>query len=232
MVQEKLYTISQVVEQLQNEFPDLTPSSLRFLQKEGLLSPKRTPGGHRLYSDEDITRIRLIKRFQSQRYYPLDIIRHMLLKLEGAKDVNAEMAFLESLYSPVTYDPQFVPLSREQLAKRTGLSGSDIARLEDMGLLFPISNGNGSRKHDEDDLKVAELVAHELQLGADLDDFAAYAATMRALVQEEINLFYKLAGGSKPGLERTRELKDTADLVHALLRAKLTRHLMMQLRSD
>ncbi len=229
MVQGQLYTIGQIVEQLQSEFPDLSPSSLRFLEKEGLLSPQRTPGGHRLYSDEDITRVRLIKRFQSQRYYPLEIIRHMLVKLAQARDVEAEMAFLESLYSPVTYDPGFVPLTREQIAERTGLSSSDITRLEEMGLLFPTSNGNGHRYYDEDDLKVTEMVATELRLGAGLDDFAAYAAAMRTLVQEEFNLFYKLAGGSKPALERTRQLKETADLVHTLLRAKLTRKLMAQI---
>ena len=229
MVQGQLYTIGQIVEQLQSEFPDLSQSSLRFLEKEGLLAPQRTPGGHRLYSDEDLNRIRLIKRLQSQRYYPLEIIRHMLVKLERAKDLETEMAFLESLYSPVTYDPQFMPLTREQLAERTGVSIGEITRLEEMGLLFPSSNGNGRRYYDEDDLKVTEMVAAELRLGAKLEDFAPYARAMRVLVQEELNLFYKLAGGSEPALERTRQLKETADLVHALLRAKLTRKMMTQI---
>lgn len=232
MSEERLYNIGGVVTLLQREFPDLSISSLRFLEKEGLLSPQRTPGGHRLYSDGDIARIRLIKRLQSQRYYPLETIRHMLVKLERTRDVEAEMAFLESLYTPVTYDPQFVPLSREQLAELAGLSTGDVARLEEMGLLFPFGNGNGLRKHDEDDLKVAELVANELRLGARLEDFAPYAAAMRALVQEELELFYKLAGEKEPALERTRQLKETADLVHALLRAKLTRQLMSQKRQN
>jgi len=229
MVQGQLYTIGQIVEQLQSEFPDLSPSSLRFLEKEGLLATQRTPGGHRLYSDADIARIRLIKRFQSQRYYPLEIIRHMLVKLEQAKDVEAEMAFLESLYSPVTYDPGFVPLTREQIAERTGLSSSEITRLEEMGLLFPSSNGNGHRYYDEDDLKVAEMVATELRLGAQLADFARYAQAMRALMEEEFKLFYKLAGDKLPSPDRTRQLKDMADLVHTLLRAKLIRKLMAQI---
>jgi DNA-binding transcriptional MerR regulator len=226
------YSISRALELLRPEFPDLTPSSLRFLEREGLLRPDRTPGGHRLYSDQDLARIRLVKRLQAQRYYPLETIRHMLAKLEQTRDVEAEIAFLESLYSPLTYDPKFVPLSREQLAQRTGLSVADLARLEDMGLLFPHSNGNGRRYYDEDDLKVAELVAREVRLGAKLEDFAAYAAAMRALVQAELNLFYKLAGGREPGLERTQQLKETADLVHALLRAKLTRQFVLQLKRD
>lgn len=226
--QEKTYMISETVAQLQSEFPDLTPSSLRFLERERLLQPQRTEGGHRLYSDRDIARIRLIKRLQSQRHYPLETIRHMLVKLERAKDVEAEMAFLESLYSPLAYDPTFVPLSREQLAKRTSLSLDDINRLEKMGLLFPQANGNGRGYFDEDDLKVAQLVANELQLGAKVDDFVPYAAAMRALMQEEFNLFHKLAGKAELTVERARQLKEASDLVHALLRAKLTRQLIAQ----
>ncbi len=225
MTDPKYYTISETLAQLQAEFPDLTLSSLRFLEKEGLLQPQRTQGGHRLYSDEDIARIRLIKRLQSQRYYPLETIRHMLGKLKQAKNTEAEMAFLESLYTPLSYDPDFKPLSREQLAERTGLPPADIARLEEMGLLFPHTNSNGLR-YDEDDLKMAELVARELKLNAVLDDFAQLGEAMRALVQEEFILFRKLAGNDNPPIERAQQLKETADLVHALLRAKLYRKMI------
>ena len=218
-------TIGEAVALLQKEFPDLTSSSLRFLEREGLLHPQRTPGGHRLYSDDDIARIRLIKHLQSERHYPLDVIRHMLAKLEHARDQEAEIAFLESLYRPLSYDPDFKPLSRIQLAECTGLSPAAIARLEEIGLLFPHTNGNGLR-YDEDDLKMVELVARELQLNASLDDFAAYGAAMRTLVREEFDLFYKLAGSDQLDPERVQQLKETSDLVHAILRAKLTRQLM------
>ncbi len=53
---------------------------------------------------------------------------------------------------------------------------------------------------------------------------------MRALMQEEFNLFYKLVGEGEPTPERTRQLKETSDLVHALLRAKLTRQLLQSER--
>lgn len=218
-------TIGGTVALLQKEFPDLTSSSLRFLEKEGLLHPQRTPGGHRLYSDDDIARIRLIKHLQSERHYPLDVIRHMLAKLEQAKDQEAEIAFLESLYRPLSYDPNFKPLSRIQLAEYTDLSPTAITRLGEIGLLFPHTNGNGLR-YDEDDLKMAELVARELQLNASLDDFAPLSAAMREQVQEEFKLFYKLAGPDQPDPERAQQLKETSDLVHAILRAKLTRQFL------
>lgn len=229
MADARRYGIGEVVRLLRAEFPALNPSSLRFLEREGLLRPDRSPGGQRLYDDDDLARIRLIKRLQSQRYYPLETIRHLLAKLERATDMDAEIAFLESLYAPLTYDPTFVPLTRDQLAAHTGLAPSAITQLEEMGLLFPHANGNGHRRFDEDDLKVAELVARELRLDAGLEDFAAYGPAMRALVEEELGLFRKLAGSDEPTPERVRQLKADADLVHALLRAKLTRQLVVRM---
>jgi DNA-binding transcriptional MerR regulator len=149
----------------------------------------------------------------------------MLGKLKHARNTEAEMAFLESLYTPLSYDPDFKPLSREQLSERTSLSPADIVHLEEMGLLFPYANGTGLR-YDEDDLKMTELVARELKLNAVVDDFAHLGAAMQALVQEEFNLFRKLAGQDDPSIERARQLKETADLVHALLRAKLFRKMI------
>ena len=67
MTEPKYYTISETLSQLQAEFPDLTLSSLRFLEREGMLQPQRTQGGHRLFNDEDIARIGLSNRLQYQR---------------------------------------------------------------------------------------------------------------------------------------------------------------------
>lgn len=63
----RLLTIGQVVASLNQEFPDVTPSSLRFLEREGLVEPERTPGGHRLYSDRHIKQVRRIKEWQRDR---------------------------------------------------------------------------------------------------------------------------------------------------------------------
>lgn len=177
-----------------------------------------------------MARIRLIKRLQAKRYYPLAVIRPLLRKMERAKDPETEMDFLESLYRPLAYDPHFVPLDAEQLAARTGLTPSEIARLGEMSLLIPSTNGDALARYDEDDLKVAELVSQELRSGARLEDFAAYAAATRALVREEFELFRKLRGENKPSPERVRELKEAADLVHALLRAKLTRQMLVRIK--
>ncbi len=59
-----LLSIGQVVTHLQAEYPDVSHSSLRFLEREGLVTPHRTPGGHRLFTKQDVDRVRQIKRWR------------------------------------------------------------------------------------------------------------------------------------------------------------------------
>ncbi len=86
-----LVPIGLVVAEISTEYPRVTHSSLRFLEREGLLEPLRTTGGHRLYSRSDIERIRLIKRWQTQRL-TLEEIRHRL----NAREENSDVARLST----------------------------------------------------------------------------------------------------------------------------------------
>src|SRR5919107_5609531 len=76
-----LVSIGSVVTELQRSYPDVSHSSLRFLEREGLITSIRTPGGHRLYSRADVERIRQIKTWQAQRL-SLDQIRQRLTELD------------------------------------------------------------------------------------------------------------------------------------------------------
>lgn len=82
----ELVTIGQAVELLQQEFPEVTISSLRFLEREGLLTPQRKPGGHRLFSDHDLERARRIKRWQAERMS----LREIRRLLDRAPEIGDE----------------------------------------------------------------------------------------------------------------------------------------------
>ena len=71
-------TIGKVVKRLQQRFPDLTVSKVRFLEEEGLVEPSRTPGGYRLYSNRDVERLETILYLQKERFLPLSVIREQL----------------------------------------------------------------------------------------------------------------------------------------------------------
>jgi len=72
---ETLWTIGRVVEQLREEFPDLSITKVRYLEDRGLLTPTRTPGGYRKYSTADVRRLRTILTLQRDEYLPLEVIR-------------------------------------------------------------------------------------------------------------------------------------------------------------
>src|ERR1700733_15392439 len=74
----KALTIGAVCKILQNEFDDVSISKIRYLEDQKLLSPRRTSGGYRLYSQSDVERLRTILRLQRDEFLPLRVIRQEL----------------------------------------------------------------------------------------------------------------------------------------------------------
>ena len=114
-----LLPIGQVVERLQAEYPDVSHSSLRFLEREGLLTPHRTPGGHRLFTEQDVDRIRQIKLWQEQRL-SLDEIRNRL----AAREANPLAEMTQRLAGEL--------LQGEPAAVR------DLLQADDLGVPLPV----------------------------------------------------------------------------------------------
>src|ERR687893_994439 len=74
----KALTIGAVAKILSREFDDISISKIRYLEDQKLLSPRRTPGGYRLYSQADVERLRAILRMQRDEFLPLRVIRQEL----------------------------------------------------------------------------------------------------------------------------------------------------------
>lgn len=72
------HSIGEVLALLQEEFPDVTISKIRFLEKEGLIDPERTPSGYRKFYDHDVACLRWILRQQRENYLPLKVIRERI----------------------------------------------------------------------------------------------------------------------------------------------------------
>lgn len=79
------YTIGEVVTRLKPEFPDLSVSKIRYLERRRLLSLSRTRGGYRLFSEQDIELLRYILTLQDREYLPLKVIKK---RIEGGAPVS------------------------------------------------------------------------------------------------------------------------------------------------
>src|SRR5206468_7765152 len=71
-------TIGTLCGMLKDEFPDISISKIRYLEDQGLLTPRRTQGGYRLFSEEDVERLETILRLQRDEFLPLRVIRQEL----------------------------------------------------------------------------------------------------------------------------------------------------------
>jgi len=83
----KAVTIGTVCKALSQEFPDISISKIRYLEDQKLLSPRRTQGGYRLYTQSDVQRLRTILRLQRDEFLPLRVIRQELAGGRAEREV-------------------------------------------------------------------------------------------------------------------------------------------------
>jgi DNA-binding transcriptional MerR regulator len=86
---QKPVTIGSVCKALEQEFPDISISKIRYLEDQKLLSPRRTQGGYRLYTASDVQRLRTILRLQRDEFLPLRVIRQELAGGRAEHEVAA-----------------------------------------------------------------------------------------------------------------------------------------------
>jgi len=77
-------SIGDVLNQLRDEFPDITISKIRFLESQGLIDPERTPSGYRKFYPADVERLRFILRQQREHFLPLKVIKDRLDEIDKA----------------------------------------------------------------------------------------------------------------------------------------------------
>jgi DNA-binding transcriptional MerR regulator len=85
-------SIGEVLALLQDEFPDVTISKIRFLESQVLIDPERTPSGYRKFYDIDVARLRFILHEQKEHFLPLKVIKDRLDSGELLGDDNGSSA--------------------------------------------------------------------------------------------------------------------------------------------
>lgn len=73
----------------------LSVHTLRYYEKEGLLTPDRDPAGRRLYSDRDIDWVAFIKRLKDTGMPLREIKRYSSLRIAGDETLCQRLELLE-----------------------------------------------------------------------------------------------------------------------------------------
>jgi DNA-binding transcriptional MerR regulator len=176
---EKLLRIGEVVRRLSEEFPDISISKIRYLEDEGLLAPRRTQGGYRLFSEDDLERLRTILRLQREEFLPLRVIKDEL-DAPGLKERKRRRP------SPLGVEEPRIAL--DDLCERAGISGDLAKELEEFGLLAPSGSG-GDKRYAESDIDVAVTCARLARYGVS----PRHLRTFRTAAAREASLLGQIA---------------------------------------
>ncbi len=140
----RLLRIGDVCNRLQDEFPDVSISKVRYLEDQGLLTPRRTQGGYRLFSEDDVERLETILRLQRDEFLPLRVIREELEAGAGTKR-RRRRSVVETGEEELTLD---------ELCDRAGITPDRARELEEFGLLEPRIE-DGQRLYTESEADIA-----------------------------------------------------------------------------
>jgi len=181
---ERLLTIGTVCRRLQLEFPDISISKIRYLEDQGLLAPRRTQSGYRLFSDDDVERLETILRLQRDEFLPLRVIRQELASPSGAgKERRRRRAV--GLADP---DDE---LDLGELCERAAITPELARELEEYGLLQPRRAGN-DKLYPAGDVDVAVACAKLSRFGIS----ARHLRTFRTAADREAGLLQQLIAPS------------------------------------
>jgi DNA-binding transcriptional MerR regulator len=215
---QRLLTIGTVCRRLQDEFPDISISKIRYLEDQGLLAPRRTQGGYRLFGEDDVERLETILRLQRDEFLPLRVIRQELAAPGGVKTGKKR----RGLGMPEQ------ELDLHALCERAGIAPSLARELEEYGLLAP-TRENGDKRYGEGDVEVAAACARLERFGVS----ARHLRTFRTSADRQAGLLEQIIAPAlrsrnperrQAGLEELQALAELAQELSQLIFWRNLRH--------
>ena len=188
----KALTIGAVCKILQNEFDDVSISKIRYLEDQKLLSPRRTSGGYRLYSQSDVERLRTILRLQRDEFLPLRVIRQ---ELAAGGDVvlgdGERKPAAGQVRRAILVDTSRAYLTLEEIVEETGAREELIRELENYGIVQP-EKREGRTVYDETDREIVRAANELSRVGVGARNLRVF----RSSADREANLLEALLGPS------------------------------------
>ena len=208
--EEKLLTIGSVVERLRGEFPDISVSKLRYLEEQGLVTPRRTKSGYRLYSQDDFTRLVRVLAMQRDEYLPLKVIRRELERSPASPLSATRQGIRKTDFLVVGEEREY---TAEEIQSLTGADATLLEELEEFELVHA-RQVSGVRRYTETDAGIVGAAAQLALLGLRPKNLRV----VKSAVDRELGLIEQvlLPALSSTRQERRREgLAQLDDIVKA-----------------
>ena len=198
MADAEYLTIGKVVKKLQQQYPDLSISKVRYLQDEGLLNPARTPSGYRLYSQRDVRRLETNLYLQKNRFLPLSVIREELERADSGQ-APVEAAGVETVSLPAE-DAELArklhPIDR--MPELVGASVSFVRQLSEAGVIELRRSPHGRDLVDGRDfplIRVCDELRHFGIGPKNLRQYVIAANRESAMFEQALVVFARKGGG-------------------------------------
>jgi len=195
-------SIGQVLDELRVEFPDISPSKIRFLESEGLIQPLRSSSGYRRFAVADIERLRFILTAQRDEYLPLRVIRERLEVVDGVTaDAGAGPA-------------PAVSMTRSELLAAARAAEGLLAELEDYGLV------RRARAYGTQALSVVRAAVQLAEYGIEPRHLRAIKAAAErevSLVEQAVAPLTRQKGSREPALLAAHDIAGHIARLHATL---------------
>jgi DNA-binding transcriptional MerR regulator len=219
----KSITIGAVCKALAQEFPDISISKIRYLEDQKLVTPRRTPGGYRLYTQSDVARLRTILRLQRDEFLPLRVIRQELASgrsgwpsSDRSPTPGRESARTRRAAVSVREDSGAL-FSLEEVLEETKADAKLVRELEEYGVVKGELRA-GARYYDETEREIIGAVAELARYGVGGRNLRVF----RSSADREANLLQQILA---PAL-RSRNPQRRKEALEALENlAAVTTHL-------
>jgi DNA-binding transcriptional MerR regulator len=185
----KALTIGAVCKILEAEFEDVSISKIRYLEDQKLLSPRRTAGGYRLYSQADVDRLRTILRLQRDEFLPLKVIRQELAAGHNLEFSGDRRPGQGGSRRAVTVTAATARLSLEEILEETGAREELVSELQDYGVIQP-KERDGKAAYDETDREIVRAADELSRFGVAARNLRVF----RSSADREANLLEALLG--------------------------------------
>jgi DNA-binding transcriptional MerR regulator len=200
----KALTIGAVAKILSAEFDDISISKIRYLEDQKLLSPRRTAGGYRLYSQADVERLTAILRMQRDEFLPLRVIRQELATGDFSKPRTGETGIARRAMS---VDGPLGSISEEEMIEQAGVTDSFLRELQEYGIVQP-SRSEGRVTYDETDLEIVRAASELSRFGVGGRNLRVF----RSSADREANLLEQIVGASLRSRSQARRREAVENL--------------------
>lgn len=199
---QKLYKIDRLA-----QLTKVPSRTIRFYTQNGLLAPPMLKGRTGYYDESHRRRLLQIRELKEEHYMPLKAIKAMLEREDHGEDIEFQLVTARKVFKPLVKSDGNRGLSVKELATQAEMATEEVEEIEAAGLLFK-DRPDQKKPFSEDNVLLLRMIKKTTNLGVGLAVLEKYYARLQALVEMEIEEYYRACQGLRDELKHNPAAKE------------------------